>query len=194
MKRGIKLGNIEIVEGLTRGDEKVINFLYDTYFENINRYVKYNSGSSNDAEDVFQDALLLVYQKIVHENVKIHDGFKAYFFVVCKNIWAKKLSRRKNYKRIINEISAKEINFESFEKSMDTMERKKLYLDHIDMLGDRCKELIRLSEGGKSLKEIAEILNIESVSYTKKVKYKCKEKLMKSIKSDPRFNELSKDN
>ncbi len=193
MKRKINLEDVEIIKGLANGNKKVIDYLYDHYFTDIFLFVKKNSGNLNDAEDVFQDALLLIYQKVIHEKVVMHNGFQIYLFVVCKHIWIRKLNRQKNYKRILNEISVSGINLENIESSIEKVEKKKLYLDHIDLLSERCKEMIRLSESGKSLEEIAKILNIESVHYTKKVKYKCKERLIRSIKSDPRFYELSND-
>lgn len=194
MKRKVEFENNEIIKGIANGDERVISYLYENYFNDILLFIRNNSGSRDDAEDVFQDALLLVYQKTVHDKVILYDGFQAYFFVVCKFIWTKKLNRKITYNRILNEIDSREISFESLESSIEVVEKKKLFLDHIELLSERCKKLIMLFESGKSHEEIAKILNIDSIKYTKKMKYKCKERLIKSIKSDLRFIELTNDN
>ena len=194
MKRDIKLTDAEIINGLIKGDEKVINFLYQHSFNNIFLFILKNSGSIEDAKDVFQDALLVVYQNVVHNKIVLHDSFQKYLFVICKNIWAKKLTRQKIHNRILDELTDLGFDDETIENSIVTVEKKNLFLDHIDLLDDRCKKMIKLYNKGMSLAKVAEQLKFDSINYARKLKYQCKEKLLRSIKNDPRFNELSNTN
>lgn len=193
MSRRDKLTNSEIIKGICQGDDIVIDFLYEELLSKVFSFVRKNSGSLEDAKDLFQDAILVIYHKAKNENLILSVEFKTYFFAVCRNIWGRKLERKKTYGKIINQLKEMESSGENLEEAIIINERKKLYLDHFEQLNDNCKKAIRLFNEGKSIKEIAAMLNIESVAYVKQMRHRCKEKLENSIKNDPRFNELTKD-
>ena len=53
-----------IIAGLKGRDILVINYIYKQAYPQIRYLVITNSGSKMDAEDLFQDALVVIYQKI----------------------------------------------------------------------------------------------------------------------------------
>ncbi|MFC2096620.1 hypothetical protein ACFLQ3_02865, partial [Bacteroidota bacterium] len=78
-----------------------------------------------------------------------------------------------------------DINTDEYEKN----EQYKLYQKHFKRLEKDCQKLLQLFLKKVPLKEIADELGIESQQYIKRKKYKCKEQLVRYIKSDPNFKE-----
>jgi RNA polymerase sigma factor (sigma-70 family) len=190
MRFSKKYDDEEILRGILKGEGRIVDFLYQEYFPKIFNYIYRNSGSLEDAKDIFQDALLMVYQKLLINDVKTAKSFQQYLFVMCKYLWYKKLDRTKSLQRILHEMSASNQDSIYLDALSEKVERKKLILDHLHLMDERCREIIQLFERGESLMNISEIMNIESYNYVKKIKFKCMKKLMESIKGDRRFNEL----
>ncbi|MGQ9620399.1 MAG: RNA polymerase sigma factor [Bacteroidales bacterium] len=74
-----KLSDNDIIEGIRRQDEKVLNYLYDNYFKLVKNHVIKNKGNSDDVYDVFQDAIVLLYQKICENNFELTSELKGFF-------------------------------------------------------------------------------------------------------------------
>lgn len=194
MKRNAKLTNVEILNGLIQGDERVIKYLYKHSFYDVFLFIRKNSGTLEDSKDVFQDALLVVYQNIVQKHKMPNGTLQQHLFIVCKYIWAKKLKHEKVHKQAIKELKYSNDETDSLENTLEAVEKKKLFLEYVDLLDKRCRKLIRLLESGMSLNEIAGELHTQSIDYVYALKYKCREKLYQSIKNDDRFIELTKNN
>ena len=70
--------------------------------------------------------------------------------------------------------------------------RYQLFQEHFKKLSFNCQKILELFLAKIPLKEIASILGLKSEFYVKKRKHICKEKLVESIKKDPKFNSLRK--
>ncbi|MCF8369619.1 MAG: sigma-70 family RNA polymerase sigma factor [Bacteroidales bacterium] len=183
---------IEILEGIKNRDTKVLDFIYENFFHPVKLFVMKNSGSLEDAQDIYQDAVLVIYQKVLHENLTLTCSFKTYLYSVCRLLWLKQLEKRRINNRTAEEaglfIELAEDIFSINEKN----DRYKLYQDHFKKLSFSCQKVLELFLAKIPLKEIARILGFKSEQYVKKRKFQCKEKLIQSIKSDPNFLENSK--
>ncbi|MCD4696296.1 MAG: sigma-70 family RNA polymerase sigma factor [Bacteroidales bacterium] len=176
---------IEILDGVKNRDTNVLDFIYENYFHPIKLLVMKNNGSVEDAEDIYQDAILVIYQKVREEKLTLTCSFKTYLYSVCRLLWLKQLEKRRINNRTAEEaglfIEIQEDIFSIYEKN----ERYKLYLDHFKKLSFSCQKVLELFLAKIPLKEIARILGFKSDQYVKKRKFQCKEKLIQSIKSDP---------
>ena len=72
-----------ILEGYLNKDRIILEYVYKKFFEEIKIYIKNNSGNDEDAQDVFQDANIIVYSNIKNKTIKIKSSFKDYLFSVC---------------------------------------------------------------------------------------------------------------
>ena len=176
-----------ILQGLKDRDTKVLDYIYDNFFHQIKVFISRNNGSEEDAQDIYQDALLIIYQKIVKKNLTLTCSFNTYLYSVCRLLWLKQLEHKKNQKINTDDTGV----FVELDSSIigihDLNERYKLYQDHFEKLSFSCQKVLELFLAGISLKEIAGILGFKSEQYAKKRKHQCKEKLVSSIKSDPEF-------
>lgn len=183
-----------ILDGLRDRDTKVLDFIYKSFYEQIKVFILRNRGSIEDAKDVYQDALLVIYQKVSRDNLALSCSFQTYLYSVCRLLWLKQLKTNQIEKNAAEEtgmyIELGEDILDVFEKN----ERYKLYQQHFQKLSFSCQKVLELFLAGISLREIANILGFKSEHYAKKRKYQCKEKLINSIKSDPNFKQFKTTN
>lgn len=178
-----------IIEGIRIQDKLILKSIYESYFPTIKRLVADNYGSEQDAKDVFQEGIIIIYRKIKDGNFNLTSSFKTYIYGVCRYIWIKELSmRREDTRKLEGYIEYEEVPdivFDEYEKN----EQYKLYQKHFKRLEKDCQKLLQLFLKKVALKDIAQVLGIESHQYIKRKKYKCKEQLVRYIKSDPKFKE-----
>ncbi len=179
----------KILEGIATGDEVIITAFYKKNLPYIRRYILQNSGREDDVEDVFQDALVLIYQKLKEDSLELHASLRTYFYGVCKNIWRNRL--RKNKKMIITEdvLTNEEAVDPVVIENIEQKEREHVYRKHFLNLGDACRQVLTLLFQGNSMKEISNITGY-SEGYTRKKKFECKKSLLEMIEKDPMYTEL----
>ena len=182
----------EILDGLVREDEKIIRYIFSEHFNTIRSFIQRNNGTYEDAEDVFQDAVVIIYQKARDRELSLECSFKTFLYSVSRHVWLQKLEK--------NRINPANIgDLENFIELSDVMmydlvdedrERVKIFQQHFLALGEDCQKLLKLFMKKIPLSEIMKIMGYKSVKYTKTRKFLCKEKLKKRIKSDPRSKNL----
>jgi len=180
----------EILDGLRSRDTNVLDFIYKSFFQQIKSFINRNSGTDEDAQDIYQDAILVIYQKIKNDNLTLNCSFITYLYSVCRLLWLKQLEIRKKSLEYM-EDSGKIVELDDdILKLYNSNERYLIYQDHFKKLSQSCQKILELYIARIQLKEIANILGYKSDQYVKKRKHQCKEKLVNSIKNDPRYKEL----
>lgn len=179
----------QIFEGIRRNDPQVLRYIYKSFFWKIQNFVFDYKGTEADAEDIFQEALVIIYQKIRDENVEISCSFKTFFFAVCRHLWFRQLVVRRQMEEVIQDSAQTEDVFRIMEdlfQSIDKTEARRMVQRHFSQLGETCQKILQLFNARVPLKEIAQIVGI-SEKFAKKKKFECKEKLLNQIKNDPLF-------
>lgn len=187
----INYSNEEILNGILRNDNVILQHIYKSFYYKVNLLVKKNNGDNEDANDIFQEAIIVIYRKLKANELLLSCSFETYLFAVCKYLWLKNLTRQKTEKDIIMENSSLESEYDiDFMEMADKNERYKLFQKHFQMLGSDCQKLLQLFFDKTPLKQIAQIMGFNSEKYVKKRKFKCKEYLVTSIKQDVHFKKL----
>ncbi len=176
--------------GLKNQTGEVLREIYDKYLPGIVAYIVKNSGEEQDAEDVFHDALIVIYRKVKDDSLDLSSSFYTYLFAICKNLWLKKLNRKKRQSGVTIENAEVLTNENDAEQAIETTERFALYREKFQLLGEDCQRLLQLFFDKKSMEEIAEAMGFGSEGYARKRKCQCKDKLTKLIREDERFDEL----
>ncbi len=179
----------EILQGIAENNREIIKTFYRDNLRYIRKYIIQNSGTKEDVEDVFQDAMIVLFQKLKSDSVILNAGLNTYFFGICKNIWMKRL-RRKN-KVLVHGGSfenEKQLS-ETIIDDMDQKERKNLYRNYFLRLSESCQELLTMVFKGKSMREIGELTGYTE-QYARKKKFECKKNLLECIEKDPLYDEL----
>ncbi len=177
--------NARYLTGIAENDYAVLQEIYRESLPEVVKYIKQNSGTSDDAKDVFQEGILAIYKKVVGNNLVLTTPFHVFLFIVCKRIWLKKLKRK----------GKKEVPFEheevfGFENDYDGqfLQSRKwvLFNKKFNQLAEECQTVLKMLFDKRSSKEIAEAMGYTE-DYAKRKKYKCKISLAELIKSDPEY-------
>ncbi len=180
----------KILEGILMGNEKVIKAFYKRNYIYVKRYIVHNSGSQLDAEDVFQDGLVLIYQKLTSDTLEITGSVDTFFYGVCRNIWRNRLRRKKKFMQLDTMYDYIDQHEISYSDVLEDMERTQVYQKYFLKLPDSSKKLLTLFLEGKSMREIARITGYTE-KYARKKKFEVKKDLMTMIEKDPMYQELT---
>ncbi|PKP26850.1 MAG: sigma-70 family RNA polymerase sigma factor [Bacteroidetes bacterium HGW-Bacteroidetes-2] len=179
------------VEGLSQNNSFVIQAIYTKFSPKVIHYICNNSGDREQAQDVIQEVLLVIYDQAKVKNLKLTCPFDAYFFLLCKRKWLNMLKKSSLQEVTINEeiVSKDEPLEELVSESENFEEKQSLYERMFQKLGQACKELLAKSFQLQSMEEVAESLNV-TYGYARKKKSLCIGQLTKMIQESPGFANL----
>jgi RNA polymerase sigma factor (sigma-70 family) len=180
------------IDALINNDVTLLEELYQKFSGKIKWMVLQNNGSSTDAADIFQEALLSIFHKAKTQNFTLTCPLDAFLYIICRNKWLKELNKRKTggvTNQDPEEYNIGENSFQLAEECQLKQERRVLLNEKLSELGESCRQLLRLSWSGKSMDEVAKILNV-TYGYARKKKSECMSKLMQLVKQSPKFNLL----
>lgn len=165
----------ELLDGLKKGADTAFRKMYVLHFNMIRYLVIKNSGREEDAADVFQDALLVLYEKLNQPDFVLTSSLKTFLYSVCRNLWLKRLekSRRESFTDFEEyEPAAEE------EEENDRSEEKAKLRRHLAALGEQCRKVLTLFYYfKKNMEEIAAELGYTNADNAKNQKYKCLQRL-----------------
>lgn len=169
-----------LLKGLAANDRKSVETIYRTHYNMIQTLVINNSGTSDDARDIFQEAIIVLYEKAKSGSFELHAQLKTYIYAVCRRLWLKKLAV---YQRFSGDLAnapetiATEDDLEMYEHRTQDFELMERALHH---LGEPCKELLEnYYLRKKNMSEIAREFGYTNADNAKNQKYKCLMRLKK---------------
>ena len=108
MKKEIKSSgpaDSEIILGILNDSKEILNRLYLTYFPMVLQLVLNNNGNEDDAKDVFQEAVIVLYNKVKSGNFELNSKLKTFIYSVCRRLWLKRLNAQSRTIRNIEDYS-----------------------------------------------------------------------------------------
>ncbi|MCC6279517.1 MAG: sigma-70 family RNA polymerase sigma factor [Saprospiraceae bacterium] len=181
----------DFVHAITVGDRKALTTLYQLMMPVIRRLVsELGNGVEADAQDVFQDAVIIIYEKMKDPAFVLSSKFSTYFYSVCRNIRLTRIQKKSgNERSISNELLAEH---PAFLHEMDILEldRRKLFEKAMLKIGIDCRKLLQLHFLKTPIPIIVQQLGFRSEGYARRRKHQCKERLIDMVKQDPAYIEL----
>ncbi|MEM9549016.1 MAG: sigma-70 family RNA polymerase sigma factor [Bacteroidota bacterium] len=172
---------IEMLNSSLENRNKALSILYDQLYPGIARFIMKNSGTKLDSKDLFQESLIVFYEKAITPEFQLTGSIKNYLHAVCRNIWFKKL--RHAGKEISFEHSDLQLLGQVDEIPEAENERQVLFAKLMNQLGEGCKNILhRFYFDRQSMKEIAEELNLANEGVAKNKKARCMKKLKQLAK------------
>lgn len=165
----------QIAADLARGDSAAFRKLYTLYFGMVRYLVCNNSGKEEDARDIFQEAMVVLYEQARDGKLPENSSLKTWIYAICRNKWLRQLEKNSRQSRFTD--------FEDFDESIAAEETEDsnvhaLLRESLSRLGVGCRKLLLLFYYfKKSMEEIATELNYTNADNAKSQKYKCIQKL-----------------
>lgn len=166
----------EVIARMSKGDEKALDYLYRKYYRMMVKLVVTNSGSEQEAKDIYQEALIVFWQKVASGNLTLTSKISTYLYSICLNLWRKELDRKSRFSGVEQDEAEIVDN--------DQAERIKIIHECIAALGENCRKILTYHYfEGLSMNDIADKLGYANTDTAKTKKYKCKKRLDLLIKS-----------
>lgn len=170
----------EVVLGILNNSEDVLNKLYAGYFPMVLQFILNNNGDEDDAKDVYQEGIIVLYNKIKGGDFELSSKLKTYIYSVCRRIWLKKLaqySKKTSSVADFEDIIAIEEDMEQHEEKDQQFEKMEVALTS---LGEPCKTIIQdFYIHNLSMQDICEKFGYTNTDNAKTQKYKCLQRLKK---------------
>ncbi len=182
--------NQKILDAIHSGkDQRALDILYKKVLPKIKSYILKNSGDVEDAKDIFQDTVLIFYNKVKQHQFDANYEIDGYMFTIARNLWIKKTTRDQRMKRMSDNTEHwAEEDINGF-----IISKEKMYAINqlFEKLGEPCKTLLHHSIFEElSLKEIVQKMNYASINVAKTYTYRCRKKLADLIDSKKGFKQL----
>ncbi len=168
-----------LLQGLAVNDRKAVETIYKDNYNMVQALIINNNGSADDAKDIFQEAMIVLYEKVRSGNFELNCLIKTYLYSVCRRLWLKRLQAINRYTEIPNAEDSVPVEeeIEEHEKrdaEFDMMEKA------ISSLGEPCKSLLEAYYLQKrNMQEIAADFGYTNADNAKNQKYKCLMRLKK---------------
>ena len=179
-----------LITGIRNNDSAVLEHVYLTYFPIIEGYVIHNQGTSEHAKDVFQDAMMVVYNRTKSGELILTCKFGTYLYAVCKNIWMQE--RKKNLLHA-EKLRQQPMVVHDPGPADDPLLQKHLtqvFNKHFDELSKDCQKILSMYFNNFTVEDIRAAMNYKDLHHAADRKYRCKKSLIKRIVNDPLFKRL----
>lgn len=177
------------IKGLLAHDPKVLEAIYSDFSGRIQYHIQQKGGTVDDAKDIFNDALMVIYQKAQLPDFQLTSQFYTYLYSICHFMWDRKRKKKANNTVTIPEDD-RLILEEDIIADIEKREKQRIFREHVASLAEVCQKILRLFFDKKSMTEIAAALNFENEHIARTRKYRCGKELEKRIKADSRYTEL----
>lgn len=185
------MSQTDYLSAILNGDRAALEQLYREQFPVICGLLRNYGGSETDAKDVFQDAVLVMYQKAKQPDFQLTSQFGTFFYSVCRNLWLSRRSKKSATSEVtISEDAKYTADETSPEAELLQVERDNLFWRAFRQLGEDCQKLLELFFQKLPMETIAVQMGFGSEGYARRRKHQCKDRLVELVKNNPAYPEL----
>jgi RNA polymerase sigma factor (sigma-70 family) len=170
----------ELLEGLANNDRSAIETIYRQHYGVIQAYIIKNNGYPEDARDIFQEAMVVLYEKARSGEFELTCLIRTYLYSICRRLWLKRLQQMNRFSpgvEGIEEVIPVEEDLDNHEERLADIQ---LMESAMAKLGEPCKSLIEAFYiQKKRMQEIANQFGYTNSENAKTQKYKCLVRLKK---------------
>ncbi len=178
----IEASDHDIIQGIVIGDNRTISRIYKLYYPAIARMIINNNGTEDEAKDIFQESVLVLYNKVTQKQFELSSKLSTFLYAVSRRLWLKQLTRKGSVANS-SDISDYE-DILQVEEDMDKHQENEAKFDKMNLalqeLGEPCKTLLKdFYIKNLSMKDIQEKFGYTNTDNAKTQKYKCLQRLKK---------------
>lgn len=160
-------------------DKKAVESIYKDNYSMVQALVLKNNGNSEDAKDIFQEAMVVLYQKVCSGQFELSCQIRTYLYSVCRRLWLKRLQQQNRYL-----LTETETELVSAEEDLEIHQKRDTEYGMMERamggLGEPCKSLLQAFYiQKKNMQDIAASFGYTNAENAKNQKYKCLMRLKK---------------
>ena len=169
-----------LLQGLAASDRKAVETIYRENYNMIQSLIINNNGSSDDAKDIFQEAMIVLFEKVRTGSFELNCQIKTFVYSVSSRLWLKRLQQQNRYsssgESLENVIPVEDV-MEAHDERNNEFELMEKAIHH---LGEPCKSLLEAYYLQKqNMQVIAASFGYTNADNAKNQKYKCLMRLKK---------------
>jgi len=171
----------EVILGILNNSEAALKKLYTAYFPMVLQLIINNNGNADDAKDIYQEAIIVLYNKVKAGDFELSSKLKTYIYSICRRLWLKRLTQ-------INRYGGDIRDFQEFlpieEEEVEQHNDRNIQFNKMDsalkLLGEPCKTIMEdFYIHDRSMQDICERFGYTNADNAKTQKYKCLQRLKK---------------
>ena len=169
-----------LLEGIAAEDKSAVEGLYRQHYNMVQSMVLANAGSKDDAADLFQETVIVLFEKVRTGRFELQCLLKTFIYSVAWRLWLKKLQQEQRYNgqtENLEEIAAVE---EEIELHLKKQQDFTIMESAMNKIGEPCKSLLSAFYlQKKHMTVIAQEFGYTNADNAKTQKYKCLVRLKK---------------
>src|SRR6187551_622404 len=132
----------ELLAALRKSDSSAFRKVYVMHFNMVKYFILKNNGSEEDAHDIFQEAMVVLFEQLSAGKFELTSSLKTWLYAVCRNKWLKQLEKQKRNVRLVDFESADDVLLP--EEVEDENEKMQQLRKSLTRLGVGCRKLLLL--------------------------------------------------
>lgn len=178
------------IDALKSGDKRGIREIYDKFFPGIQSLITRHGGNAEDAQDIFQDSLIVIFEKLRMNSFQLSSSFYTLLYGICRNLWGNRLQKRSRTDVSLSDDLTVPVG-DDLRDLIHQEEKRQIFWHAFKKLGKDCQQLLQLFFEKTSMEEIATIMGYASEGYAKKRKFHCKSQLVLLVQQDPMYHDYT---
>ena len=169
----------ELLEGIRLGDNAAIAYVYKSCYPSVSHMIINSRGNEDEAKDIFQEAILVLYDKVTHQQFELSSKLSTFLYAVCRRLWLKQLGKKGG---AIHLDDHENLDIPDLEEDLVNHAEQELKFEHMHValagLGEPCATILKdFYIANKSMQDICDKLGYTNTDNAKNQKYKCLQRL-----------------
>lgn len=172
----------KILHLIRNGDEQGLVMVFEDARKMAEAYVCRNSGTESEAEEVLQEAVVILWEKIRGGSFEAQSKISTFVMGIVKNLWARRLARKKREAPLPEDLDPPAGD----ESALDTMireEQMETMRKAMALISEICRNILLMFYWEeRSMEEIATALGLANAETAKSKKYQCRKNLENQLR------------
>jgi RNA polymerase sigma factor (sigma-70 family) len=175
----------QTIDGLKKQDGAAFEILYKFYFPVVEKFVLQNSGTTLDAEDIFQETILVLLKNVPRDDFKLTSSLKTYIVAIASNLWLKRLREAKSHFQIsLDTLNLANTLPEPCSESEQSERLSERVTKSLKKITERCQEILQMVFfQNKKIDDVQARYNYTDRHNAQNQKHKCLQQFKKADES-----------
>lgn len=170
----------DLLKGLAVHDSRSIELIYRENYPVIQSMIINNNGNPDEARDVFQEAMIVLFEKSKQADFELQCQVGTYLFSVARRLWLKRLQQAGIKTRLSEAIEDTYPVDSDLENHDQYNHRVEMMHGALEKIGEPCRSLLEAYYFKKrNMQDISEDFGYTNADNAKNQKYKCLNRLKK---------------